>query len=374
MNYYQILGVSENATQVEIKRAYKRLAMKYHPDRVGDDKEKHEKFKEIQNAYSVLSDEAKRAQYDRFGEAGVNAGPGGFGGGFHGGFQGDFGDIFGDIFNDVFGGGARGRPQRGRDIQVHVELSLEEAVFGTSKEIHIATRVPCSYCEGTGSEDGNTQTCETCGGHGRVRLQQGMFSVQQTCPRCQGSGRMYINPCQHCGGEGRRQETRKLAIKVPAGVDTGDRIRLSGEGEAGPLGAPAGDLFVDVRVMPHPLFERHGDDLFCEMPIRFATACLGGELEVPTLDKPVNLKVPEGTQTGKVFRLRGKGVKSVRSHRTGDLLCKVVVETPVNLSAEQKQLIRQLDESLSKKSKQHSPKSSSWLDSVKGFFEKVKSA
>ncbi len=373
MNYYQILGVSENATQVEIKKAYKRLAMKYHPDRVGDDKEKHEKFKEIQKAYSVLSDEAKRAQYDRFGEAGVNAGSG-FGGGFHGGFQGDFGDIFGDIFNDVFGGGARGRPQRGRDIQVQIELSLEEAVFGTSKEVHIATRVPCSYCEGTGSEDGNMQTCETCGGQGRVRLQQGMFSVQQTCPRCQGSGRMYINPCQHCGGEGRRQETRKLSIKIPAGVDTGDRIRLSGEGEAGPLGAPSGDLFVDVRVKPHPIFQRHGDDLFCEMPIGFATACLGGELEVPTLDKPVSLKIPEGTQTGKVFRVRGKGVKSVRSHRTGDLLCKLVIETPVNLSAEQKELIRQLDESLSKKSKRHSPKSSSWLDSVKGFFEKVKSA
>ncbi len=374
MNYYQILGVSENATQIEIKKAYKRLAMKYHPDRTGDDKEKHEKFKEIQKAYSVLSDESKRAQYDRFGEAGVNGAAGGFGGGFQGGFHGDFGDIFGDIFNDVFGGGARGRPQRGRDIQVQVELSLEEAVFGTSKEIHIATQVPCSYCEGTGSEDGNTQTCETCRGAGRVRLQQGMFSVQQTCPRCQGSGQMYINPCQHCGGEGRRQETRKLSVKIPAGVDNGDRIRLSGEGEAGPLGAPAGDLFVDVRVRPHKILQRHGDDLYCEMPISFATACLGGELKVPTLEKPVKLKIPEGTQTGKVFRLRGKGVKSVRSHRTGDLLCKVEVETPVNLTAEQKELILRLEDSLSKKSKKHSPKSSSWLDSVKGFFDKVKPA
>ncbi len=370
MNYYQILGVSENATQVEIKKAYKRLAMKYHPDRVGDDREKHEKFKEIQKAYSVLSDETKRAQYDRFGEAGVHGG--GFGSGFQGGFNGDFSDIFGDIFNDVFGGGARGQPQRGRDIKIQVGLTLEEAVNGTSKQVHITTFVPCSYCEGSGSADGNMQMCETCGGHGRVRLQQGMFSVQQTCPRCQGSGRMYINPCEHCGGQGRRQETRKLVIKVPPGVDTGDRIRLSGEGEAGPLGAPAGDLFVDVQVKPHPIFQRHGDDLYCEVPLRFATACLGGEIKVPTLEQPVNLKVPEGTQTGKVFRLRGKGVKSVRSHRTGDLLCKVVIETPVNLTPEQKALIRQLDENLGKKSQKHSPKNSSWLDTVKGFFDKVK--
>ncbi len=374
MNYYQVLGVSETASQSEIKKAYKRLAMKYHPDRVGNDPDKQEKFKEIQRAYSILGDEAKRARYDRFGEAGVNPGAGGPGNGFHGGFQADFSDVFGDIFNDIFGGGARGRPQRGRDTQIQVELSLEEAVHGVSKEVHIATRVSCGHCEGSGSSDDAMQVCETCGGHGRVRLQQGMFSVQQTCPRCQGSGRVYINPCRHCGGEGRRQESRKLVVKIPAGVDSGDRIRLSGEGEAGPLGAPAGDLFVDVQVRPHTFFQRHGDDLYCEVPITFATACLGGELEVPTLDKPLSLKIPEGTQTGKVFRIRGKGVRSVRSHRVGDLLCKVVIETPIKLSEEQKGLIRRLDESLRKRSKKHSPKNSSWLDSVKNFFDKVKSA
>ena len=373
-DYYETLGVASSAEDKEIKKAYKKLAMKYHPDRTAGDKAKEETFKEIKEAYEVLKDDQKRAAYDQYGHAAFEQGGHGGGGGFGGGgFGQDFGDIFGDIFG---GGGGRGRQrqQRGSDLRYNVDLTLEDAVKGKSLEIKVPTYVSCEPCDGSGAKPGTSaKTCSTCHGHGQVQMRQGLFAVQQTCPTCSGKGKVITDKCTSCRGQGRVEKTKTLSVKIPAGVDTGDRIRLSGEGEAGESGAPAGDLYVEVRVRDHDIFVRDENHLYCEVPISFVTAALGGEIEVPTLGGKVKLKVPKETQTGKMFRLRGKGVKSVRSSSTGDLMCKVVIETPVNLSGDQADLLRQLEEKMASSSKKHSPKETGFFDGVKKFFDDLKS-
>lgn len=374
-DYYKILGIAKTASEVEIKKSYRRLAMKYHPDRnKGDSAEAEIKFKEIKEAYEVLSDPKKRSAYDQFGHAGVDNSFGGGAGGFSGAES--FSDIFGDVFGDIFGGGGRqhsgGGAQRGADLRYNLELTLEEAVHGTEATVKVPVMVKCDECGGSGAKKGSAPvTCSTCHGHGQVRMQQGFFSIQQTCPTCHGSGQKIKDPCRKCHGQGRVQETKTLSVKVPAGVDTGDRIRLAGEGEAGVMGGPAGDLYVQVHVKEHPIFTREGADLYCEVPINFPTACLGGEMEVPTLDGKVKLKIPAETQTGKLFRLRGKGVKPVRGGAAGDLICRVVIETPVKLNKEQRELLEKLRQSLSGGGKHHSPQEHSWTDSVKSFFDKL---
>lgn len=370
-DYYEVLGVERGASEAELKKAYRRLAMKYHPDRNPDDKAAEEKFKEANEAYEILSDAGKRSAYDQYGHAGVDPQMGGAGAGGFGGAN--FSDIFGDVFSDFFGGGgaqrgSRGGAQRGSDLRYTLELDLEEAVRGTTVTIRVPTLVGCKACDGSGAKKGTSPvTCTTCGGIGQVRMQQGFFSVQQTCPRCHGSGKMITDPCGSCHGQGRVEESKTLSVKVPAGVDTGDRIRLTGEGEAGSHGGPAGDLYVVVNVREHPIFQRDGKHLYCEVPISFADAALGGELEVPTLDGRVKLKIPEGTQTGKLFRLRGKGVAPVRGGGAGDLMCRVAVETPVNLDKRQRELLEEFRRSLEGDSS-HSPKASGWFDGMKRFF------
>ncbi|MBC6943495.1 MAG: molecular chaperone DnaJ [Xanthomonadales bacterium] len=370
-DYYEVLAVDRSAGDEELKKAFRRLAMKYHPDRCPDDPQAQDKFKEAKEAYEVLSDPHKRALYDQHGHAAFEHGMGGG----RGGFNGDVGDIFGDIFSDIFGmGGGRGRARRGSDLRYLLELDLEEAVLGVDKTIEVPTLVACGRCHGAGSADGKTSTCGTCKGHGRVRMQNGIFSIQQACPQCGGSGKVIKNPCPQCHGEGRVRDERTLAVKIPAGVDTGDRIRLAGQGEAGPAGTVPGDLYVEVRVREHAIFQRDGDDLHCEIPLRFAQAALGATLKVPTLDGEAEIKVPAETQTGKLFRLRGKGVKSVRSGHTGDLICRVVVETPVRLTAEQRDLLQQFEATFGGDSAAaHSPRNSSWLDGVKRFWDRVTS-
>lgn len=369
-DFYKLLGVDRNASDAEIKKSYRRLAMKYHPDRNKDNPAEAEaKFKQIKEAYEVLSDPKKRSAYDQFGHAGVDQSMGG-----RGGFGAEsFSDIFGDVFGDIFGGGrARSSVQRGADLRYNLELTLEEAVAGTEAKIRVPVLVVCGECNGSGAKKGSSPViCSTCHGHGQVRMQQGFFSVQQTCPTCRGTGKQIKDPCGKCYGQGRVQETKTLSVKVPAGVDTGDRIRLAGEGEAGERGGPAGDLYVQIQVKDHEIFTRDGANLYCEVPISFATACLGGEIEVPTLDGKVMLKIPAETQTGKLFRLRGKGVKPVRGGAVGDLLCRVQIETPVHLTKEQKELIQQLGDSLSGGGKHHSPQEHSWTDGVKSFFDKL---
>lgn len=374
-DYYDVLGVAKDVTGKDLKKAYRRVAMKFHPDRNPDDKEAEEKFKECAEAYEVLSDDQKRAAYDQYGHAGIE-GMGGMGGG--GGAQGfgNFSDIFGDVFGDIFGGaggpgGGRGGPARGSDLRYNMDLSLEDAVKGVSKEIKIPSLVGCNTCDGSGAKKGTKPTqCSTCGGIGQVRMQQGFFSVQQTCPNCHGRGSIITDPCGDCHGQGKIEKTKTLSVKIPPGVDTGDRIRLAGEGEAGDMGGPAGDLYVQVNVREHEIFQRDGKNLYCEVPISFTDAALGGELEVPTLDGRVKLKVPAETQTGKLFRLRGKGVAPVRGGSVGDLLCRVAVETPVNLTAKQKDLLKELQETMS--GGKNSPKQSSWFDGMKNFFGDMK--
>lgn len=370
-DYYEILGVERDASEKEVKKAYRRVAMKHHPDRNPDDKASEDKFKEASEAYEVLSDAQKRGAYDQYGHDAGNQG--GFGGGAGGA---SFSDIFGDVFGDVFGGGGGGRsrgPARGSDLRYNLDIGLEEAVKGTEVKIRIPSMVACNPCNGSGAKKGSAPvTCTTCGGVGQVRMQQGFFSVQQTCPNCRGRGKMISDPCSSCYGQGRVEETKTLSVKVPPGVDVGDRIRLGGEGEAGPDGGPAGDLFVQINVREHKIFERDGKHLYCEVPISFIDAALGGELDVPTLDGRVKLKIPEETQTGKLFRLRGKGVTPVRGGSTGDLLCRVVLETPVKLTKHQKELLQQLDESFAQEGNQQSPRKSSWFEGVKSFFDDMK--
>ena len=372
-DYYDVLGVERGADEKAIKRAYKKLAMQYHPDRTKGDKAKEEKFKEIQEAYEILGDKEKRAAYDQYGHAAFEQG--GMGGGdFGGGFSGaDFGDIFSDMFGDIFGGGGRGRQRvvRGEDLRYDIQITLEEAVKGTTKDIQINTLAHCDSCDGSGAEKGSkVETCPSCHGSGRVRRQQGFFVTEAVCPTCHGSGKKIEKPCKSCHGEGRVHKKKNLSVKIPAGVDTGNQLRLSGEGAAGENGAPAGDLYVVIHVKEHHIFERDGNNLYCEVPISFAMAALGGEIEVPTLDGKVKLKIPAETQTGKLFRMRGKGGTSTRSGYAGDLICRVVIETPVNLNKEQKELLEKLEESL-KGQKSHSPKSSSFLDGVKKFFDNL---
>jgi molecular chaperone DnaJ len=369
-DYYEVLGVSKNASSDEIKKSYRRLAMKHHPDRNTDDTDAERKFKEAKEAYEVLSDSDKRAAYDQFGHDGVRGGPAG-GGGF--GAEG-FGDIFGDVFGDIFGGGRRGRSQvfRGADLGYELRMDLEQAVSGDTVTIEVPTQATCEHCAGNGAEKGTEPvTCSTCGGSGQVRMQQGFFSIQQTCPACKGAGTVITSPCNNCRGRGRVSKTKNLSVKVPQGVEDGDRIRLSGEGEAGRNGGPPGDLYVEIRVNPHKIFQRNGADLSCEVPISYGTAALGGEVELPTLDGHVSLKIPSGTQSGKHFRLRGKGVTTVRDRRLGDLFARVSIETPINLTAEQQAILRRFDESVGAGGDKHSPRAGGWLDMVKRFFERV---
>jgi molecular chaperone DnaJ len=374
-DYYEVLGVSKSASEDELKKAYRRAAQKFHPDRNPGDKQAEESFKEAKEAYEVLSDTARRRVYDQHGHAAFEHGTGAGGPGFGGGP--DINDIFGDIFGNIFGGGMGGgpqRPRRGADLRYFMELDLEEAVAGIEKRIQVPTLAACQPCKGSGSEDGMVETCKTCAGRGQVRLQRGIFSVQQPCPNCGGRGQTIARPCKSCHGNGRVRDEKTLAVKIPAGVDTGDRIRLQGEGEAGPAGAPAGDLYVEVQVRPHKLFERDGDDLYCEVPIRFSQAALGDTVQVPTLGGKAEIRIPAETQTGKMFRLRGKGVKSVRSHAPGDLLCRVVVETPVNLTSKQRQLLKDFEATFEgEEGAKHSPRTSSFLDGVKAFWDRMTS-
>jgi molecular chaperone DnaJ len=369
-DYYKVLDLPRTATEAQIKQAYRRLAMKYHPDRNPNDREAEERFKEAKEASEVLTDAQKRALYDQHGHAGLEAAARGGG---RGGFATDaFSDIFGDVFGDIFGTARRGgRSQvfRGADLRYELELELDQAVFGHSVEIEVARLAECETCHGSGAAKGSQPaTCDSCGGAGQVRISQGFFQLQQTCPRCRGAGTIIRNPCDTCLGQGRVRRTRKLAVKVPAGVDSGDRIRLSGEGEAGRNGGPPGDLYVEVHVREHPIFEREGENLSCEVPVSFATAALGGTVAVPTLDGDVLLKIPPETQSGRVFRLRDKGVKPVRGGARGDLFCRVAVETPVHLSAEQRELVRQLEESLKAHPGKHTPREKGFLEGVKRFF------
>ena len=371
-DYYEVLGVARNASDEDLKKAYRRCAMKHHPDRnTAGDAASLEAFKESKEAYEVLSEPSKRRMYDQQGHAAFEHGMGGSAG--PGAGFGDVGDIFGDIFGNIFGGGASGRgARRGADIGYVMELDLEDAVGGTEKRIEIPTLVPCAPCAATGSEDGKLDTCATCHGRGQVRMQRGIFTMQQPCPHCGGRGQTIASPCKICHGGGRVEEEKILSVKIPAGVDSGDRIRLAGEGEAGPAGTPPGDLYVEVRVRPHAIFERDGDDLHCDVPIRISQAALGDIVRVPTLGGEAEIRVPAETQTGKVFRLRDKGVKSVRSRKPGDLYCKAVVETPVNLTPEQRILLEQFEATfVGDSARKHSPRSSTFLDGVKGFWDRM---
>lgn len=376
-DYYKTLGISKGASDAEIKKAYRKLAMKYHPDKNQGDKSAEDKFKTVNEAYEILSDKSKRQAYDMHGHAGVD--PSAAAGARRHASQ-NFNDIFGDIFGgsgfeDIFGGGSsRGRGatarSQGADLRYSLDLTLEEAASGTTSKIRYRTGVSCKKCNGSGAKDGaKPVSCTTCGGHGQVRMQQGFFSIQQTCPACHGQGTIIKDHCNSCHGQGVVEEEKTLSVKIPAGVDTGDRVRLQGEGEAGPNNGQAGDLYVQVRVKEHEIFHRDGADLYCEIPVSFTTAALGGEAEVPTLSGKIKLKIPAESQTGKLFRLRGKGVRTVRNSHVGDLLCKILVETPVNLNSEQKELLQKLDASLKNKDHKHSPKADSWLNKVKHFFD-----
>ena len=369
--YYEILEVKRDVDDKEIKKAYRRMAMKFHPDRNPGDKTSEAKFKDVNEAYEVLSNSEKRAAYDQFGHAGVDqSAGGGFGGG-----NANFSDVFGDVFGDIFGGGGRQRShvQRGADLRYNLDLDLEDAVKGSTVKIRVPSFSSCGECNGSGARKGSSPAeCSTCGGVGQVRMQQGFFSVQQTCPRCRGQGKVIKDPCHKCHGAGRVEEHKNLSVKIPPGVDTGDRIRLSGEGEAGMHGGPAGDLYVEVSIRRHKIFIREGRDLYCEVPISFVDATLGGELEVPTLSGRVKLKIPAETQTGKLFRIRGKGVAPVRGGTAGDLLCRVTIETPVKLSREQKELLQSFQATLENGGHKQSPKKNSWFEGVKDFFDDMR--
>ncbi|RTL53029.1 MAG: molecular chaperone DnaJ [Rhodocyclaceae bacterium] len=367
-DFYEILGVNRDANDDEIKKAYRKLAMKYHPDRNPDNPKAEEQFKEAKEAYEILSDGNKRAAYDQYGHAGVDP-QAGMGGGGAGGFADAFSDIFGDIFGGRQGGGGRSNVYRGADLRYNLEISLEEAARGAETRIRIPTMEECEDCGGSGAKKGTEpKTCPTCNGHGQVRMQQGFFSIQQTCPKCHGTGRYIPTPCPSCHGAGRKKTHKTLSVKIPAGIDEGDRIRLTGEGEPGVNGGPPGDLYVQVHLKAHAVFQRDHDDLHCEMPISFTVAALGGEIEIPTLDGVAKLKIPAETQSGKVFRLRGKGIKGIRSIGHGDLLCHVAVETPVSLTDRQKELLKEFEEISQGNAQKHNPRAQSWMDKVKDFF------
>ena len=364
-DYYEVLGVNRDASDDEIKKAYRKLAMKHHPDRNPDNPKSEEHFKEAKEAYEVISDAKKRSAYDSYGHAGVDASVGGAGGS-------NFADAFGDIFGDIFGGNRQGRSNvfRGADLRYNLEITLEQAAHGFETKIRIPTMSECTVCKGSGAKPGTQPvTCTSCNGQGQVRMTQGFFSIQQTCPRCHGTGKMIPTPCTACSGAGRVKQQKTLAVKIPSGVDEGDRVRLTGEGEPGVNGGPSGDLYVQVHIKAHSVFQRDHDDLHCEMPVSFATAALGGDVDVPTLDGSARIKVPAETQSGKTFRLRGKGIKGVRSHVPGDLFCHVLVETPVNLNERQKELLREFEAITQKDAGRHNPRAKSWFDRVKEFFE-----
>jgi molecular chaperone DnaJ len=340
-DYYELLGVNRNASDDDLKKAYRKLALQFHPDRNPDDKHAEERFKEISEAYSVLSDGQKRAQYDQFGHAAFGDNGPFAGGGFD--FSGGFEDVFGDIFGEFFGGGGRRRGHsRGEDLRYNLSLKFEEAVSGTEKKIKIPRHGPCETCRGNGAKPGTTpQTCPTCRGRGQVAFQQGFFSVSRTCNQCQGQGTIIKEPCSTCGGAGRLRAMHTLSVKIPAGVDTGSRLKLRGEGETGPVGGSPGDLYVVIQVESHPIFVRENLDILCDVPISFVQAALGSEIDVPTLDGKVKMKIPSGTQSGKVFRMKGRGVKDVQGFQQGDQHVRVTVETPTHLTSKQKELLRE---------------------------------
>jgi molecular chaperone DnaJ len=366
-DYYEVLGVNRDASEDDIKKAYRKLAMKHHPDRNPDNPKAEEHFKEAKEAYEALSDTQKRAAYDQYGHAGIDpqAGMGGASG------AGGFAEAFGDIFGDIFGGGGRGRSNvfRGADLRYNLEITLEQAAHGTETRIRIPTMEECDTCKGSGAKPGTQpQTCPTCNGHGQVRMTQGFFSIQQTCPKCHGTGKIIPDPCAACQGSGRVKKHKTLSVNIPAGINEGDRIRLAGEGEPGVNGGPPGDLYVQMHIRAHQVFTRDHDDLHCEMPVSFATAALGGELEIPTLEGSAKIKIPAETQSGRTFRLRSKGIRGVRSHAHGDLFCHVVVETPVNLTERQKELLKEFEAINQKDAARHNPRAKSWMDKVKAFF------
>jgi molecular chaperone DnaJ len=375
-DFYEILGVPKNASDEDIKKSYRKLAMKFHPDRNQGEATKaaEEKFKEAKEAYEMLSDPQKRTAYDQYGHAGVdpNMRQGGVGDGFSGGFAEAFGDIFGDMFNQGRARGAGGRQvYRGSDLSYAMEVTLEEAAKGKDAQIRIPSWDSCETCRGSGAKPGTqVKSCATCNGAGVVQMRQGFFSVQQTCPHCQGSGKVIPEPCTTCIGQGRIKRQKTLEVKIPSGIDDGMRIRSAGNGEPGTNGGPAGDLYIEIRMRKHEIFERDGDDLHCNVPISMVTAALGGEIEVPTLTGKAAIDIPEGTQSGKQFRLRGMGIKGVRSSYPGDLYCHITVETPVKLSEHQRKLLRELEDSLKKGGAKHSPSEDSWTDRLKHFFSK----
>jgi molecular chaperone DnaJ len=378
-DYYETLGVPKNASDEDIKKAYRKLAMKYHPDRNQGDAAKtaEDKFKEAKEAYEMLSDGQKRAAYDQYGHAGVDPNMRGGAGGAEG--FGGFAEAFGDVFGDLFGGGG-GRRQgggqqvyRGNDLSYAMEITLEEAAHGKDAQIRIPSWDECNTCHGTGAKPGTSvKTCSTCHGSGVVQMRQGFFSVQQTCPHCRGTGKIIPDPCGTCHGQGKVKNNKTLEVKIPAGIDDGMRIRSTGNGEPGTNGGPPGDLYIEIRLKKHDIFEREGDDLHCQVPVSMTTAALGGEIEVPTLTSTgvgaASIDIPEGTQGGKTFRLRGKGIKGVRASYPGDLYCHILVETPVKLTEHQRKLLKELDESLKKGGEKHSPNTDSWTDKVKKFF------
>ncbi len=377
-DYYEVLGVARGASDEEIKKAYRRLAMKYHPDRNNGDKAAEEKFKQVGEAYSILSDPQKRAAYDRYGKAGIDpsAAAGGFGGfgGFGQASEG-FGD-FSDIFSEIFGGGAagdrrRGGPKvfRGADVNYSLEITLEQAVSGAKTDIRVPVWEECETCHGTGCKPGTSKkACPHCGGRGTININRGFLQVQQTCPYCHGTGEIISDPCPDCQGRGRNRKTKTLEINIPAGINDGQRIRIQGKGEPGPNGGPCGDLYVQIFIKPHEIFQREGDDLHADLPLSYATAALGGEVSVPTMGTEARITIPEGTQTGKIFRLRGKGVPHLHGSGNGDLYVHVFIETPVNLTAKQKKLLKDFDASIKEGGDKHSPQSTSFLDKMKKFF------
>ena len=376
-DYYEVLGLAKNASEEEIKKAYRKLAMKHHPDRNqgADGKKSEEQFKEAKEAYEMLSDPQKRAAYDQYGHAGVDPNAGGGRGpgaeGF-GGFAEAFGDIFGDIFNGGGAGQRRGGQQvfRGSDLSYAMEITLEEAAHGKETQIRIPAYETCETCKGSGAKPGTSaKVCSTCSGAGTVHMRQGFFSIQQTCPHCHGSGKIIPEPCTTCSGQGRIKKNKTLEVKIPAGINEGMRIRSGGNGEPGTNGGPAGDLYIEIRIKQHEIFERDGDDLHCTIPVGLTTAALGGGIEVPTLSGNAEIELPEGTQHGKTFRLRGKGIKGVRSSYPGDLYCHVSVETPIKLTEHQRKLLKELDDAFRKSGDRHSPNTKSWTDRVKDLFK-----